>query len=71
MSKNKSKKQVGCQSLFIATKKGKILRINPNDIPLSSLVDKTGRQKSRKPTGIKLIDLKAKDEVVKIAFSKK
>lgn len=69
MSKDKSKQEV--QSLFIATKQGKILRVPINQIPLSSLLNKTGKQKSKKPTGVKLITLKAKDEVVKIATSKK
>lgn len=56
-------------SLFIATEKGKILRINPSDIPISSLIDKEGKQKSRKPKGIKLINLNENDKVSSITLS--
>lgn len=57
-------------SLVVATKEAKTLRIPIHNIPLSSLLDKNGKQKSRKPKGVKLIDLNKDDEVVAIAIHK-
>lgn len=61
----KIKNTISKDILFL-TKKGKIIRINSEDIPLSSLVDKNGKQKSRKPTGVKVISLSPDDELVSL-----
>lgn len=54
--------------IFIPTKQGKISKIPIDDIPLSHLIDKNGKQKTRKPTGVKVISLRENDEVVGIAI---
>lgn len=63
---SKIKNQNSPDILFL-TKKGKIIRINASDIPLVSLVNKDGKQKSRKPKGVKVITLSKDDELVDIA----
>lgn len=49
--------------VIFATKKGKVIRINANEIPLSRLTDKNGKQKSRKPVGVRVMKLKTGDEI--------
>lgn len=56
------------QEIFLATEKGKILRFNVQDVPLQSLIDKLGKQRSRKPTGVKAIRLNKDDKVSSIAI---
>ncbi len=59
------------QDLIIPTKNGKAIRIPVTEIPLKSLKNnKTGRQKSRKPSGVKVITLDPNDEVTGIAITK-
>lgn len=56
-------------TVFFLTKKGKVLRIPIDNIPLMSLTDKNGKQRSRKPKGVKVITLDKDDEVTSIATS--
>lgn len=73
MSKNESKQEgmiryelKAVQDIFFVTQQNKVIRISSDDIPLMSLLNKNGKQKSRKPKGVKVIDLKKGDKLTGI-----
>lgn len=52
--------------IIFGTKKGKVIRIDARDVRMKTLNDNYGKAKSRKPKGVKAIELEEGDEVVSV-----